>query len=258
MTESTESRIAKIEAALQPRREALLAHPIYEQLTDVAALQMFMQRHVFAVWDFMSLLKALQREATCVQIPWTPRADGASCRLINEIVLGEECDADGRGGYCSHFELYLDAMREVGADLEPINAFIHMVADGIDVVSAGLHAALPPSVDQFLLQTFQLIDSRNPAVIAAGFTFGREDLLPDVFRKLVERINEKSHGKADRFLYYLNRHIELDGDQHGPLSRRLLSLLCGDDDAKWNAAQHAAEMALEARLELWNGMVTGH
>ncbi|UUO07089.1 DUF3050 domain-containing protein [Blastopirellula sp. J2-11] len=258
MTDSMETRLAQIEQAIQPRRDALLSHPIYEQLTDVDALRNFMQRHVFAVWDFMSLLKALQREATCVHVPWTPRADGASCRLINEIVLGEECDEDGRGGYCSHFELYLDAMRDVGANVEPVEAFIHMVADGIDVVSAGLHAALPPSVDQFLMQTFALIDSRNPAVIAAGFTFGREDLLPGVFQKLVERINIESHGKADRFLYYLHRHIELDGDQHGPLSRRLLGQICGADDAKWNAAQHAAEMALDARLELWNGMVSGH
>lgn len=76
-----------------------------------------MQGHVFAVWDFMMLLKQLQRKLTCVDKIWLPPKSNNTARFINEIVVGQQTDVhpDGKN-HASHFQLYLEAMREVGAD----------------------------------------------------------------------------------------------------------------------------------------------
>src|SRR6056297_486004 len=97
---------------LEPYRRQLIDHPLYDAIGDLASLRIFMQHHVFAVWDFMSLLKTLQRRFTGSGVPWLPANNRLAARLINEIVLGEESDDDGRGGYASHFELYLQAMTD--------------------------------------------------------------------------------------------------------------------------------------------------
>jgi Protein of unknown function (DUF3050) len=53
-------------------RAALLSHPIYTHVASVADLRRFTDDHVFAVWDFMSLLKRLQQDMTCIRAPWFP------------------------------------------------------------------------------------------------------------------------------------------------------------------------------------------
>ena len=100
---------------LNQKKAELSAHPIFSEIHSLSVLQRFMESHVFAVWDFMSLTKRLQQELTCTRLPWLPPRDPHAARLINEIVLGEESDDRLDAGHYSHFELYLDAMREIGA-----------------------------------------------------------------------------------------------------------------------------------------------
>jgi Protein of unknown function (DUF3050) len=95
-------------------RAALLDHPIYTHVASVADLRRFMEDHVFAVWDFMSLLKRLQQDMTCVTVPRFPADDAKAARLINDIVIGEETDVGPDGSYVSHLALYLRAMRDIG------------------------------------------------------------------------------------------------------------------------------------------------
>ena len=75
-------------------RKELINHPLYARLNSEQAIANFMETHVYAVWDFMSLVKALQIDLTSVKLPWVPTKDNVSRRLINEIVLGEESDID--------------------------------------------------------------------------------------------------------------------------------------------------------------------
>lgn len=216
----------------------------------------FMEHHVFAVWDFMCLLKALQRQLTCVEIPWRPTASRSSCRLINEIILGEESDEDGAGGFASHFELYVSAMTSAGASTTSITAFIDAIKEGSICVDALDIAAAPPNVRAFVRSTFEVIDLNNLCATASAFTFGREDLLPDVFEKIVAELNADSQGQLNRFEYYLKRHIELDGDQHGHMSEQLMIELCGSNPRHWERARQAALRSMESRLALWDSLAT--
>ncbi|MFC4766632.1 DUF3050 domain-containing protein [Effusibacillus consociatus] len=239
---------------VEAKRQELLRHPIYNQVNSPQRVQIFMQHHVFAVWDFMSLLKRLQQQLTCIDVPWVPGREARFARFVNEIVLGEESDEDGRGGYASHFDLYCEAMQDVGADLEPIHNFIDSLQGGIDPFQALKDAKIPESVREFTGQSMQIAFEAAPHEVAAAFFFGREDIIPDMFKKLVPVLENQGYS-VERLVYYLNRHIELDGDEHGPLAERLLQYLCKEDPRRWEQAQQVAIRSLDARIRLWDGVL---
>lgn len=246
--------IEKIKMAIDPLRQSLLKHPVYDEIKTVDDLNLFMESHVFAVWDFMSLLKALQIELTCVKIPWTPRGTPAIRKLVNEIVLAEETDVDMQGNPASHFELYLQAMQSTKANTLPIEQLINSLKAGNSLASSYVRLDIDKDIRAFLEFTFSVIGSGEPHKIAAAFTFGREDLIPDMFTSLVKDLNRKVATDLSMFIYYLERHIELDGDEHGPMALRMVSELCGNDLQKWEDCVHVARRSLEARLILWDNI----
>jgi hypothetical protein len=247
-------QIDRIRSRLAPLRDALLTHPVYTRIDDIEALRLFMEDHVFAVWDFMSLLKTLQRRLCCVDVPWTPPANPAACRLINQIVLGEESDEDDEGNASSHFELYLRAMRRCGAETRPIDRFIEEVRSGQGVRSAIEVVGLRYPVRRFVGYTFGVIEEGDICAIASAFTFGREGLLPDVFRRIVRELGTTPGVTLDVFRYYLDRHIDVDDGEHGPMAEKLVEDLCGDEPALWRSVEVAAVHSLEARITLWDGI----
>jgi hypothetical protein len=251
---ATVNRLQRIHECLTPLKAALLNHPLYQEIDRLASLRLFMGFHAFAVWDFMSLLKALQRRLCCVEVPWLPAADPLGSRVVNEIVLAEESDEDGRGGYASHFELYHWAMTRCGANTAAIDGFLGELRRGKPVSAALQSPAVPECASQFVRQTFGIIEGGNLCAIASAFTFGREELLPAVFQRIVDELNVEAGGGLEEFKYYLERHIGLDGEQHGPMANRLLLSLCGSDEARWQVAEQAAVDCLEARRGLWDGI----
>ncbi|OWP63723.1 heme oxygenase [Hymenobacter amundsenii] len=246
--------ITDLQAALAPAREQLVAHGVYQSLHSLADLRVFMEHHVFAVWDFMSLLKALQRELTCVELPWVPRGNPATRRLINDIVLEEETDLDPEGRPSSHFELYLRAMRECGADTAPAERLLAALAQGATVAEALEAANAPASVREFVLDTFRIVASGQPHAVAAAFTFGREDVIPDMFRHLVHDLRQRFPGQLDTFTYYLDRHIQLDEEVHTPLAQQMVRDLCADSAQRWAEAEATAVRCMKARVALWDGI----
>ena len=238
---------------LRPLYARLAEHKLYAAFETIEDLHAFMEAHVFAVWDFMSLLKELQRGLTCVEVPWQPSRFAESRRLVNEIVLGEESDVY-RGTAVSHFELYLQAMRECGADTSAVEQLLQLLAEGMDVTGAMFQCGAPEAAQAFVRTTFGFIAEGKLHVTAAAFTFGREDLIPDMFRGFIRDQDRRLSGKLATFRWYLDRHIEVDGDEHGPMALQMVAELCGNDAVKWQEATVAAETALRARIALWDGI----
>lgn len=243
----TTSRLAII-------RQQLLSHPVYAAVETLPQLRLLMREHVFAVWDFMSLLKRMQQLVTGTTTPWVPNRDAESARFILEIVLGEEADEDGRGGYASHFELYREAMLDVGADAGPMDAFLAHLRNGLNWQDAIENVDILPSTRDFVRQTMSVVENGAAHEVAAAFFYGREDIIPEMFQRLVPWL-EPQGVRVERMLHYLRRHIEVDGDSHGPLAKRLLARLCEESPHAEEEADAAAVAALHARMKLWDGIL---
>jgi hypothetical protein len=236
-------------------RAALLDHPIYTQVVSVADLRRFMEDHVFAVWDFMSLLKRLQQDMTCITVPWFPADNAKAARLINDIVIGEETDVGPDGSYVSHLALYLRAMQDVGASTRQFEKFRSLVFVGVPVEVALARIGAPPHVQAFVAHTMTLANSGSTEEVLAAFFYGREDIIPEMFRRLLGTLYGAEHKdhRLRHFIYYIERHIELDGDSHGPKGRELLEDLVTNSPHARERALRAACRSIKARIELWNG-----
>lgn len=237
-------------------RKRLLQHSLYTSIKTTTDLQTFMQSHIYAVWDFMSLLKALQQQLTCTTLPWRPLGDTQLRYLINEIVLAEETDQNSNGQRMSHYEMYLDAMQAAGIDTTKAETQIAQWTSVDAVLESASSSELPEHVSQFLDSTFNVIKRRKTHEIAAAFTYGREDLIPDLFTEIIGGL-EKSEVSIDlsKIKYYFDRHIELDGDEHGPMAHKMVALLCGDDEEKWREATLVSQQALKSRYLLFSGIL---
>ena len=237
-------------------RSALEHHPLYGTLRSSAAIARFMEHHVWAVWDFMSLLKALQRHLTCVEVPWIPVGSPDVRYLINEIVVGEESDVDRHGVRTSHFEMYLAAMRSMGASTHAIEQFCSLLARGMSVDQALVEAKAPPAGAAFVRGTMAVIQCGKPHEIASVFTFGREDVIPTMFLGMLDHVQSAEQIDVEDLRYYLQRHIDVDGDHHGPLALQMVERCCAGDDVREQEALAAAREALTQRIALWDAIVS--
>lgn len=246
------SYLTQLQSEIKPLREKLVHHPVYASIQSIDDLQLFMEHHIYAVWDFMSLLKALQNKLTCVKIPWVPTGNANTRYLINEIVTGEESDVDNLGQRMSHFELYLKAMQQAGADTASVGSLINEVHAGREISAILSSSFIPASASKFLGNTFDVIETDQAHLMAAVFTFGREDLIPDMFISFINELKKEFPDKVDIFQYYIERHIEVDGDHHSALALEMTETLCGNDPQKWKDATSYVKKALQSRIDLWD------
>jgi hypothetical protein len=222
---------------------SLALHPVYRDLNNLKNLRTFMGHHVFAVWDFMSLLKSLQRKITCVDVPWKPsKYDSTYVHLINQIVVCEESDIGPDGSYWSHFELYLKAMTEIGADTRPILNFLNTQN----------YTHLPSEISNFVSFNLDVAKNGQDHQVAAVFFFGREKLIPQIFTPILDSLEKTTNSSTNSLKYYLKRHIEVDGGDHSIKAEKLLIHLCENDPIKIKEAASISIKALKLRTILWD------
>ncbi len=236
------------------KKKALEAHPVFSAIQGIDDLRTFMSWHVFAVWDFMCLVKRLQQELTSTQQIWLPPEASLAARLINEITLAEESDEMPGGGYISHFELYLLAMKEIGANTGTIERFILLLREGESVEKALKRVSADPHIQAFVNKTMQIVTRGNIYQVLGNFFFGREHIIPDMFSSLLNNwhIDEND---APMFVYYLNRHIELDSDNHGPAAARIINDLTQENEHALRQLKHSAADAIDSRIRLWDSLL---
>lgn len=247
--------IQAINKSIEPQKEVLLKHSLYEKVKTIEDLNCFLECHVYAVWDFMSLLKALQTKLTCTTTPWFATSHPETRYLINEIVLAEESDLSIDGRRLSHYEMYVEAMEDCGANTADIAAFLDQVNSLQNIFVGIKNSSLHPKIKSFLDFTFKVIDYGKTHEIAAAFTFGREDLIPSMFTEILRNF-QANFPKTDlsKLIYYFERHIELDADEHGPMAMQMITDLCGNDPQKWEEVKEVSILALEKRIGLWDAI----
>ncbi len=246
--------IEEINSQLENRINQLLDHSIYNEITTPRQLKTFMEHHVFAVWDFMSLLKALQEEFTTTSTPWIPVGNPEIRFLINDLLLSAETDINLYGKHQSYFEMYLDAMSKSGANTSKIKEFLNHINHGTDIYLIIATSKLPLSIKQFLKKTFEIISEEKPHKIAAAFTFGRQDLIPRKFISVIENIQINfPQEDLQLYNYYFHRKLTQDSKQVST-ARKMTAKLCGNDIDKWSEVKETAEQTVTSRITFWDGV----
>ena len=244
-----------IQEKIKPHRDELLNHSLYSKILKIEDLQLFTENHIYAVWDFMSLLKALQTNLTCTKTPWGPNKNSQTAYLINEIVLAEETDLNQKGERKSHYELYLEAMKDIGASIDKPTNLISEMINSKDIFKSIESQEIHKNIKEFLKFTFDVIQEGKPHKIAAIFTFGRENLIPNMFNEILHEFEKNINDKdISKLIYYFERHIELDEDEHGPMALEMVSELAKDDNEKWQEIENISIEALHKRILLWDAI----
>tara|TARA_Y100001934_G_scaffold238138_1_gene290830 strand:- start:354 stop:1124 length:771 start_codon:yes stop_codon:yes gene_type:complete len=245
--------IENIEKELIPLRNKLKKHRLYQSLRTINDVQIFMENHVYAVWDFMSILKSLQRQLTNISLPWIPNQNPALARFINEVVCDEESDINEIGQPKSHFEMYLDAMEQINANRKQIDSFLDLIKAGKDIDHCLNTLNIDNRIREFTQHTFEIINTGKTHCIASAFTFGREDIIPGMFIEMLKEL-DPDNIHYNKFKYYLERHIEIDGELHGPISIRMIKELCNTNSKKWDQTIDIARNSLIKRIQLWDAI----
>ncbi len=242
------TRLSAILQVIQPLVIEIHQHSLFAAVNSIQRLRRFAEIHVFVVWDFICLLKALQRQLSSTELLWTPPQNHIGCYLINTLLTEEESDnIDDR--YLSHFELYVQAMQECGADTQPIHHFIAHIRQQANLETALLRSDAPLPAQRFVQDTFNIIKKSNHH-IAASLAFAREHITSGMFSALLHHLNPENPDSLKSFIQYFQRHIELDSHKHSQQSQLLVAELCDQNENKWQEATGAAIFSLQSRLRL--------
>ena len=165
-------------------------------------------------------------------------------------------------------------MDKAGANQKPILYFLNMLENGkswpkaLETLNPRKKKNLfsnqkkipyaPHQALEFTRSTLEICEGPLNRRIAA-FTLGRETVLPNLFQKtlqLLATVHTQSESRCDLSMlkYYLDRHIELDGDSHGPMCAKLFDRYCLKDAATRSDTFYTLCEVLDQRIALWDAV----
>lgn len=235
----------QLETTIQPLIDQIIHHPLFPAITTLEMLARFSEYHVYAVWDFIVLLKSLQDKLAPIQPLWLPPSNYLGCHLVNSMVTEEESDALPDGRYLSHFDLYIEAMQQSGADISAVLQFLADIRKYLPFEQILKQDYIPAAAKQFIHDTFSLLH-KPVHITAASFAYAREAITSGMFTPILQQLQHTP--QACRFAEYFQRHIDLDGGKHSDQAKLLVGSLCGSDPQKWQEATDTAIFSLNSRL----------
>jgi hypothetical protein len=143
-------------------------------------------------------------------------------------------------------------MEEIGADTTPMKNLLAEIQNGTPWEKAVAKSSIPDEIKSFLNFSLTTATQAPVHVIASVFTYGREDLIPDLFIAIIKEMAKEKGANYSTLVYYFERHIEVDSGEHGPMAQQMIKELCGDNSQLWEQANNAAQQALQKRIMLWN------
>ena len=248
--------------SIAPFNSKLINHKIYGQISDMRKTKIFMESHVFSVWEYLTMLKALQRELATRDISFLHENVPDLPYLINQIVLNEEIEEESRGEYLSAmglYQLYINSMDEIGADSNPIKYFVDCIK-----VNKNWNNTIRDTITRFdniPIQTYEYLNYNLKMIelseiheLAGIFFFGREDINSKFILLIKSNIeHEKSLSNLKNII---KRHVDDDSKNKNPiLGEYINNILCKDDDKKWKKVEISVIEAIKKRIELWDGML---
>lgn len=253
--------LIEVKEILAPYIKRIETHPLYAEIETLKQLRFFVEQHVFVVWDFMCLLRSLYAGLVCQTTLWSPPIDAFSAHLIGEMIVEEESDiSQDRKTYHSHFELYLNAMEQIGANTSPVRLLIEKIKKNPNSDFNSLFDGIKmlPST-KFFLQTTLRFTSAPTHQIASAFVFGREAITSTMFTPILERIRsskalKQPFSEPTGFIYYFSRHIDLDSNEHYPKALKMLKHLIKNKINLLDEVKEAAIEALNARQIFLTGI----
>lgn len=251
----TNDYLKTIQRRLTPLIESIEQHPLYQKLNSVERWQCFMEHDVFTTWDYMCLLKALYEKMGCVTVPWFPPEHSDTALFIQKIMSTTESDRGLDGEYhASHFEWYLQAMREANAHIIPMQNFLDYLKKEVSLVDALGNIKAPDFIQEFVSTTFLFCEQPMNQIVAA-FVFGREMIANTIATRLFEQLKKLPCKELEILTYYFQRQIELNTEIRLAADFEMLVNLCQQDLLKWWQVEVSAQLALRARLELFDGIL---
>lgn len=241
-----------MQAISQNKSTELFNHQLFAKIKTIEECRIFMEHHIFAVWDFMSLAKKVQEIFAPIKTPWEIPIEPKYTRFINEIILSEESDQLEDGRVMSHCEMYLEAMREIGASTQMFEDFLRAL-QVYDLHSIDVRQFIPDPAYEFMKHTFSIVNSKQPHMITASFCYGRENIIPGMFLSLLDS-NGITNSQAPIMREYLKKHIDLDGDIHGPMAIQMTEYTCQNINQKKLEVEATKLHTIQARIRFWDGI----
>jgi hypothetical protein len=235
-----------------PAQDKILNHQVYKEIENLDDLNLFLEYHVFFVWDQMSSLKAMQKDLTCMNVPWVPKRSPQTRKYINELVLNAEGNDLISETVLSEYESYLELMRESDADSSSIERLEKSINRGENFKDLLDHLDMPKVVKSYLDFTYKTIESKDAHKIAANFVFGKQSLIPHRLVKLLNELNKKFPVDLSLQIKYFESKVMKETGKIEDVAKKIFEELCGHDEEKWDDVAEVAERTLERRLQLWD------